>query len=148
MYLYMGKESSTLQYKIAQEGYDVIDLGVNLLPKTQTALITRGRETVEVPLRTKECYVKRNGGMMHGTEVAVEIDTPFEQSLCVPLFYFADYSFLGIPTPDLRPEVSEKMIRPDRTVTRVKDQDTLQQAMNLVTILRTSLHCQQAARMK
>lgn len=144
----MGKESPTLQYRIAQDGYDAIDLGVSLLPKEQAAIITRGDESLQVPLRTKECLLKRNDEIVSGIEVAVQVDTPFEQSLSIPLFYFANYSFLGFPTPDLHPEISERMIRPDRNITRVKDADKLQQTLNLVTVLRASLYCQQSARMK
>lgn len=145
---YMGKESPTLQYRIAQDGYDAINLGVSLLPKEQAAIVTNGDQIFHVPLKTKECLLKRNDEIVGGVEVAVEINTPFEQSLTLPLFYFANYSFLGFPTPDLHPEISERMIRPDRNVTRVKDVDKLQQALNLVTVLRASLYCQQHARMK
>lgn len=144
----MGKESPTLQYKIAQDGYDPISLGVSLLPKEQVAIVTSGDQTCQVPLKRKDCLLKRNDEIVGGVEVSIEVDTPFEQSLTLPLFYFANYSFLGFPTPDLHPEISERMIRPDRNVTRLKDVDKLQQALNLVTVLRASLYCQQHARIK
>lgn len=144
----MGNESPTLQYRIAQEGYDVLELGVTISPKDRMATVIIGESHTETPLTTTPCLLKRNDSMIGGIEVAVQVDTPFEESLVLPLFYIANYSMFGLPTPDLHPDIAEKSIRPDRTVTRIPDANTIQKAMNAVTILRASLNCQQQARIK
>jgi len=138
----------TLRYTIAQDGYEVVDLDIYVLPERRSALVRVGHEQHESPLVTKPCLLKRNERMVSGFEVGIQVDVPFEQALTVPLFYMANYSTFGLPIPDLHPIISEKMIRPDRTVSHIPESSILQRAINTVTILRASLLCQQQARYK
>jgi hypothetical protein len=146
MMSYMPKEQlrPTLTYIVEENGMERREIGIHLNPKSlkATTIIDGKQKRKKARLFVEPCLLIRKNTPVEGMQVTVKVD----KTLAIPLFLFANYTFMALQIPDTKPDLHDKHIRPDRTITRVKSGTIFDRAIHAAQILATSIHLQQKTR--